>query len=399
MRSTTSRIRPYAVLGLLILLGAAGLYGFYQIKALDILPGFEGMQGGVYGERPQSTTSTVPLGVSFPQSPFGSAYSWSGSPTPSSATVDASTAPIVTCPALSCDNYLVLDAQTNPVSSTLPFSNPQQVNYYVPVPGQTGQYELVTGQVEYYTYNLDISIQSGSAGTWNFGGDTIWYNLLAVDWNQASVDPYNPSITGSVYEVPLYAVVNSVNWHDQGSAGCDACVQGHAFTFYSGPSVYNQTLATLAGSTYSPSSTNVNSTLAGIYRPDTRFPADGLVYYPISLSSFAPHPVFGGDCALGCQYPSVQLTIQLYTLRIGEYIVTNPSTTSLGSRSQSCTGLSCATEVFTNFGAWVAANPALAGIIAALGVGVVIFIVLAVFATPVILAIIYLAGRGRRAKS
>ena len=389
---TSGNAKTFLIVGVLIILGL-GIYS--GVKSLDILPGFEGMQGGAYGETPQGTgTGAIPLGDRFPQSPYGASYSWLGTPTPGTASIDAATTPLVTCLGISCNNDLVIDSQTNPVTATSPFSTPEKVNYYVPVPGSSTTSQLVTGQVEIYSYTLDVSIQSGSAGTWDFGGDTIWYNLLAVDWNQASTGP--GGVSGQVYEVPLYGVVTNVVWHDQGQSGCDACVIGHPLTFYSTPNAAGQTLATLAGNQYSPSTTNVNSTLAGIFSPDTRFPSNGLVYYPISLINFRANPAVGGDCAFGCQYPTVQLTIQLYTLRIGQYIVTNPSNTGLGGRSQGCTGASCVSEAFDNLGAWIAANPLLAGLIASLGVGIVVILILAIFATPVIVALVYVLGRRKQ---
>jgi len=408
MRPNTEKAaKNYGAVLILVLLAVSVVYvgtgGTFRIPqkqsvlAGDILPGFEGETGGMYGETPQGTQSAISLGSRFTTSPLGSTYGWVGTPTPGSASIDATTTPIFTCISISCDNTLVVDTQTNPVTASTLFSTPEKVDYYVAVPNQPTKLEYVTGQVEVYTYSIDISIQSGSAGTWSFNGDTVWFNLYAVDWNQAVTDPSNPTVTGSAYEVPLYGVVTSYQWSDQDSNGIDAAVNGHAFSFYSSPSAQGQTLATLAGSAYNPSSTDVNATLSGTYAPDSRFPTNGLVYYPITLTTFHANPASGGDCQFGCTYPSVHLDIELYTLRIGEYIVTNPNTTGLGSRSQSCTGLACIPAAFGSLYSWIEKNPILAGLIASLGVGLVVVIILAVFATPVVVAVVYaLSKRGQK---
>jgi hypothetical protein len=376
---TSGNAKTFLIVGVLIVLG----FGIYSgVKALDLLPGFNGETNGLYGEQPQNTGQVVTLGNPFPNI-FGVTYNWVGSPNIASASIKASDISVAPCTLFNgvCTDMLVMDTQTNPVST----GALQKVSYYVPINATTSH--VVNGQVQSYTFTTDISVQSGSDGTWNFGSDTIWSTLVPQDFNSDQAP--------NVYEIPLYAVVTGAQWHDQGSSGCDACIVGHSFSFYSTPSTTGQTLALLQDVSNNPTTTNINSSLAatGNPLPDTRFPASGLVYYPITLINFRANPLIGGDCTFTCTYPTVHLTITLYTLRERQYLVPNPDTTGLGGRSQSCVGISCISDAFSNLANWIATNPILAGLIATLGVGLVVVLILAVFATPVIVAIIYVLGR------
>lgn len=376
--------RRYTIAAVILLVGLLIFYEYSSGTRLDILPGFEGMQNGLNGYQVRSNTETG-LGDPLPAPQGACYYKWGGSPSITSAAVTVQTAGVGGCGVLASfgTDTVVADAQENPVSSENPLTTGQKVNYYVPVPGQPGQYQYVTGQVEVYSYGLDVSDQSGSAGNWNFGGDTLWYNLYSEIWNQASTDPNNASVKGSTFETPLYAVVSNVNWQNQGSSDVDAALVGHAFTFYSSPSTTGQTLATLAN----PVTQNVNSSLGSQYAPDSRF--QRLVYYPISITSLKPtneNPVTG--CLAGCTFPTVHITVTLYTLRIGEYILTNPSTQGLGNRNQNCTGfIGCGVEWFEN---------PFNQILAALGVGLGLFVIILIFATPVVVALIALYANGRK---
>ena len=96
-----------------------------------------------------------------------------------------------------------------------------------------------------------------------------------------------------------------------------------------------------------------------------------LVYYPVTIQDMQ------AQCSIGCSYPSVQITVKLYTLRIGEYILTNPDTTSLKLRSQGCTGLVCVGDALH---AWLSnpLNLAGLGVFGLLAVAVVVVVVIAV---------------------
>lgn len=334
--------------------------------SLSLIPGFEGMQNGIWGYQP-SGGSPSQIGEALTTPRGACSYSWEGSPTVGGAEVRAvSPYGLLGCGTLPLSNSLVIDAQENPVAYSDPLTAPISVNYYVPVPGATGQYQYVTGAVKEYTYRLDFSVASGSQGVWSFSGDTVWFNLASVVWDQASTCPCNSSITGSVFEAPLYAVVKDVQWSNQGSSNLDASLVGHAFSFYTSPSTQGQTLASLVqGGAVS----SINSTLSSVYAPDTRM--QRLVYYPVTIQDMQ------AQCSIGCSYPSVQITVKLYTLRIGEYILTNPDTTSLKLRSQGCTGLVCVGDALH---AWLSnpLNLAGLGVFGLLAVAVVVVVVIAV---------------------
>lgn len=323
-------------IAVVVIVAFASLFGG---RLLSIYPGFEGMQAGLNGYAPGNQPVSS-LGVTLSPRLGSCSYNWQGSPTPGAASIQ-----VVSpgggipgnCSVLPDYDTLVLDQQTNPVTYSPPYSQPIPVNYYVKNPNNSSEVMHVNGQVNIYTYSTDISIQSGSCGCWNFGGDSIWYNLRPNVWNLASSDSSgNP---GYVYEAPLYAVVTDVQWVNQGTSAADATVVGHPFTFYSSASTTGQTLATL--SNYKTPTTSLNSSLVNKYAPASNFPPNGLVYYPITLQSFSAQ---GLSCLIGCNYPSAHITVQLYTLQIGQYILTNPSTTGLGTRNQNCTGLSCALD-------------------------------------------------------
>lgn len=321
--------------------------------SLDILPGFEGEQNGIYGYQ-VGANPAVTIGNPLPTRAGACSYAWDSSPsiTSASVTVKSYEQGLGGCNALT-ENFgsdtLTVDAQENPISASNPYTTGQTVNYYVPVPGSSTKYEYVTGQVEVYTYNLDFSVQSGSCGCYNFGGDTVWFNLYSQVWNQATSQQLanGTTVKGQAFETPLYAVVSNVQWSHQSSNELDASVIGHAFTFYSSPSTTGQTLVTLAN----PTTQNVNQSLGSQYAPDSRF--QRLVYYPVSLIYFNnnPNPVTG--CDLGCQGPSVTISVTLYTLRIGEYILTNPDKTSLQQRQQNCTGITCVYNALAGLGNWL----------------------------------------------
>lgn len=321
------RGRILLAVGVLVVIA---LYAGQQTN-LSIIPGFEGMQNGIWGYQPAGEQPSV-IGASLATPQGACSYSWEGNPTITGAEVSAVTPAglLGDCGLLSAQNGLVIDAQENPVPYSDPFTSPITVNYYVPVPGEPGRYQYVTGSVEEYNYTLDFSVASGSSGGWDFAGDTVWFNLASVTWDQASTCPCNSSVTGSVFEAPLYAVVKQVRWENQGSSALDASVVGHAFTFYSSPSTSGQTLASLV---QGGNLASLNSTLSNVYAPDKRM--QNLVYYPVTIQNM------GANCFLGCSYPTVKITVRLYTLRIGEYIITNPDTTGLNIRNQSCTGLAC----------------------------------------------------------
>ena len=331
------------------LLGVFIIYSFLASpKALStILPGFEGETGALYGYQP-STEAVSSLGNALVTPPGACSYAWVGTPTLTQGSIK-----VVSpgngllgsqCLALTKTDTLQLDAQQNLVTYSSPYTEPIPVSYHVPIPGTT-DWKNVTGSVEEYTYNLDISVESGSSGSWTFAGDTIWFNLASLVWNEASQDPYNSSITGPTFEAPLYGVVYiNPTWQNQGSSQCSICVTGQSLSFYNAPSAVGQTLVTLSDD-QAPTS-GLNASLSSQLAPDSRM--QQLVYYPVTIDQMKSNCPIGGQCS----YPSVQVSILLYTLRIGEYILTNADKTGLGTRTQSCTGLGCVTQALDGIGNW-----------------------------------------------
>lgn len=303
---------------------------------LSILPGYEGEQNGLYGYQPNGQAVSV-LGnhIATPSGSCG--YSWDSGPTISAASVNARTAEtffgvLQPCALGTSSDTLNLGAETNPVTTTSPYTSPTQVNYYLKVPGTTNQVKYITGQVNEYTYTLNVDILPTSSGGWSFQGDTVWYNLAAVDWNRAFQDPNNASVTGPTFESPLYGVVTNVQWTNQGPSQCSLCAVGAPLDFYSSPSTTGQTLVTLTGNSLPTS--DLNASISSLYSPDSRM--QSLVYYPLTITQM------GNNCNFGtCQAPEVTITVTLYTLQIGEYILTNPNTQQLKSPGGACSGFLC----------------------------------------------------------
>jgi len=314
------------ILLVLVALAVIVLIANGSFQKLEILPGFEGEQAGNYGFQPTTYSSVYALGNALPGN-----YFWVGVPTPQSASVLYLTTDWL---GLKHQDTLEVDVQNNLIMGQTP-SIPTVVKYYVNL--GNGTYKLVVGDIEVYTYSINALITSQSAGYFDFGGATMWQNLISNVWSTQSTDPFNSSINGYVFETPLYGVVEAVSWQaGQGSNNCNLCTVGASLTFYSSPNAAGQTLASLVQWTPSASTSNINSSLSSIAAPDQRM--QRLVYYPLTFTSFK-------GCTLisyGCTFPNVHITIQLYTLRIGEYIITNPSTTGLSANNQSnCQGIGC----------------------------------------------------------
>lgn len=300
-----------------IVLAAGGLLN------LSILPGFEGMQLGIWGFQPNVYASPYALGDALPGS-----YQWKGVPTPSDAAVqwkdglgfsDTSEISVGNC----------ID-QTQ--SNTLP-----AVQYYVNNPNNASQKMHVVGYVHVYNCNIDLAL---TGQTWGpFSGSTWWVNFASIVWNTQSTDPMNPSINGYVWEAPLYAVVSSVSWNNQANNQVSIGTKGNQLNFYSSPNAAGQTLVQLVQFTPGDYST-LNRSLSSVYAPDSRL--QRIVFSPITMTQWGPTNCFLNSPLLGCNWPSVHATITLYTIRLGEYIYTNPSKIPLGPYTTSqCTGIQC----------------------------------------------------------
>ncbi len=303
---------------------------------LNILPGFEGMEMGVYGFQPNTYSSVYPLNDVLPGS-----YDWVGTATPSSAAVKwTNQAGLSDTNTIDIGNCIL----SNSSSSSLP-----PVKYSIKNPNNSSQIMHVVGYIEVYNCNVNLVLTGQIQSI--FSGSTWWVNFASIVWNSQSTDPFNPSVNGYVFETPLYAVVSQVQWKNQGQNQVSIGTVGNQLAFYSSPNAAGQTLASLVQ--YSPSSSsNLNNTLSSIYAPDSRM--QRLVYSPITLTTWTPINCFIGIAIFGCDWPNVHATIQLYTLRLGEYIYTNPSKIALNSSTVSgCTGVNCP---INGIGSWLS-NP------------------------------------------
>ena len=158
---------------------------------------------------------------------------------------------------------------------------------------------------------------------------------------------------------------------------------------YSNSSAMGQTLATLSDGQQPSTALNESLSLSTYSAaPDSRM--SRLVYYPVSIEGMDSNCPIGGQCS----YPYVTVSILLYTLRIGEYILTNPDKQALESRSQSCTGFGCVSQAFASFGDWLGSVGAFlssplgaisSSIFILIALAVVVFVALEVFRSKAIL--------------
>jgi hypothetical protein len=383
-------------LAVIVIILVIGYFGLGYFGRLSIAPGFQGMQDGFNGYQPNGQGLSS---LNNPLSPASGAcsYSWSGLATISTADIHV-TSPGGPGGSFGCvagtGDDLVLNAQQNVIACAAfntgngcpSFWNPIPIKYYVCVPNTNcAQKQLVKGQVNAYSYNVVIQIQPGSAGAWGFKGDTIWLNLLSQNWNQLTTDP-STGLSGNAFEAPLYAVVQNVNWGSNGQGSNNLNVgPGSALVLYNSPGG-GQSLVTLANN--APPSSALNSSLSSVYAPDSRM--QRLVYYPIGIGVFQ-----GCNAFYGCSnYPVATVTVTLYTLQIGEYIVTNPNTQGQGGSTNpnACSGLGCtfnqiaACFSLTNLFCW--------GSIAALGT-IAVVVILLIVAGPTIVILVTLLMRRR----
>ncbi len=385
------RTKAFAVIVAAILIG----YGVYSTGVLkqSIASGFEGEQGGFYGYQVAGST-TQSLGNTLPNGAACS-YTWGGSPTPTAISVSVKTSGGLSSLGCSIPNTDTLTGnwQSNLIPSGNAFTQPIKVSY---VDKSSGL--LVTGSVEVYTSTIDVGIASGSAGDWNFPQDTIWNNVVSSQWNNAySGQPdvgtsasYNSS---AVYEGVLYGVVtNVVLTGGAQSNDCSLCTVGAEVSLYSfnsgeSPTTTGQTLATLAD----PSSVSgLNSSLASqSVLPDTRMTQ--VAYFPITIDNLKANCNLGLS-QFGCNDANAAITVQWYTLRVGQYTLTNPNTVGLNGYGNVCSGIQCnlnsigACFSLTNLLCW--------GSLAALGTTAII-VVLLIFAGPAIVALFVLYRRGK----
>ncbi len=321
LKTENKKILIVAVIALLIIFGAA-----YK---LDILPGFEGMAMGVYGFQPNTYSIVYALNDALPGS-----YQWVGTATPTSAAVTwTNAAGFSDTNSIDIGNCI----------STGGFFSPQ-VQYYIKNPNNASQTMHVVGYIEEYNCNLNLALTGQIQSI--FSGSTWWVNFASLVWDSQSTDPGNSSINGYVFETPLYAVVSQAQWQNQGPNQVNIGTVGNQLSFYSSPNAAGQTFASLVQ--YSPSSSTLNNTLSSIYAPDTRM--QRIVYSPITLTTWEPYNCFLGVALFGCSWPSLHVTITLYTLRLGEYIYTNPSTITLQKSTVSgCSGVNCLTTGITSW--------------------------------------------------
>jgi hypothetical protein len=388
--------KPVLVLGVLTLVVAFALEaGFLHVPGTQsvLLPGFNGEQNGIDGYQPNQEL-LAPIGqAALPTPPGSCGYAWSN-PTANGIVVTATTASQIFGITQPCwvpptgSDSIFVTSQNN----LIPNANLQKVSYYVQNPSNPKLWMYVTGQVNEYQYNINLGIQGGSSGAWGFQGDTIWFALGSSVWNQVSIDPANGTILGKTFETPLYGVVSAFTHTQWGTSNCGLCQVGTTVSFYSAPNTNGpcSSLVAMLENTCAPTSppTGVNGTLHSVYAPDSRM--QSIAYYPLTVTQLQANCVLG-EPALGCQLPQGLITVTVYTLQIGEYVLLNPSKQDLTSNPTSgCTSLVCAYDALVVFASnpWDLLGLGIIGMIAAV-------VLIAIFAPEALIGLFVLLGRKR----
>jgi hypothetical protein len=380
-----------AILGLIVSIAFEAGWFKSPPTYSTLLPGFNGEQNGIDGYQPNQEL-LAPLGqANLPTPPGACSYSWSN-PTSNGITVTAVSPSQIFGVTQPCwvpptgSDTIFITNQNN----LIPNGSPQKVSYYVQNPSNPKQWMFVTGQVNEYQYNINLGIQGGSSGAWGFQGDTVWFVMGSSVWNQAAVDPANGTIIGKTFETPLYGVVTAFTHTNWGTSNCALCQIGTTISFYSAPNTNGpcSTFVDMIMDSCNPSSppTGLNGTLHSVYAPDSRM--QSVVYYPMQITQLQGNCVLG-EPALGCEYPQGLITVTVYTLQIGEYILLNPSKQDLTSNPTSgCTSLVCA---YNAAAVWLS-NPfnllLLGGVLT-----MVVIVVLAITAPELFIGLFALLGR------
>lgn len=304
------------------LLGAAVcalalLLVFSPQLSLSIVPGAEGLNIGVYGFMPAGGTECYSTAQTLP-----TPYSW--------VSRDVYN-PVVKVERNGNTGQVAVEIGTawhdDPVKT---------VRYYVKV-GETADKEtwkLMIGQVVPYYVDMQVYVPPRT-GVEVFRGDKVWLTALTVKWDRAITDPSDPSksVMGT-YSIPLgvyiddYQVVGFKDWNGAlvqpnsdmlAYAQLTPSMEGRFFTLYSEPS----DVAALTDLYQDPQATisNLNQSLAGDPRPDTRFRTQ--VYFCVNLNQFGTYTSWNWwRLANDEYYPSAKYTLKVLYLQLGEYVFT-----------------------------------------------------------------------------
>jgi hypothetical protein len=295
--------------GILLLLIAVSLGVTFYIgstiqPSLSVIPGFEGLHGGVEGVEIQS--SFFKLGQSLP-----SGYRWLDS-SPKSAALEAD------LDQFDMKGTVIIEVGDPRETSDL-FTVPRSINYWVKE-GET--YVHVKGDIIIYIIPVTFNSKyTGSSLSHIFKGEKMWFTLTSIAWNRAVQEqsPISGSTGfGTAWEAPLQAVIDRYRVDDLGSHYyLEPREQGRSFTLYSSPSQQGTISDLLSG--------DVNSTFAGDTRPDTRLSSSA--FFCVTLTDFGEtnYPFLSYT-------PTAEYMVKVYALRIGKFTYTNMDDTPWAQR-------------------------------------------------------------------
>lgn len=276
---------------------------------LGVLPGFEGLDAGIEGVYIRG--NFYELGDPLPDT-WNYKYIWKDA-TPRSMILKAREGQI-------SDWGGVRVEIDRPQIINDPFSSPKKIDYWVK---DGAKYLHIKGEIIAYSIPITFSIRrEGGYLQYIFHGEKVWFSLVSVAWNKAVQEqsPYTGEEGyGSAWEAPLAVVITSYSVNDQGDHyQLDPSISGRDIVLYDTRS-QSGVISDL------DCRSDINDTLAGDIRPDTRL--SRTAFFPITMTDFG---LTSG--AWWSNAPVANYKLKVYTIQIGEYTYTNPDDTPWGTR-------------------------------------------------------------------
>lgn len=248
----------------------------------------------------------------------------------------------------------------------------------------------VPGGIYLYDAQTVVSVVSGSSlvgdNTVHFQNDVLWLRLWSNTWNRyypvSSIEGLPNGTLLGAWSAPIAMSLISGQeltqapspTNDQTSP--DWHLSNQPITLFNIPQTTSQIPLGLA---------NANQTLAGTnpLSPDSTMTE--YAYFPISLTNVG---AFGYNCiTFSCTEgdPIIQFNFQVYYLQIQQYLFVNPFTKPITCGSQGCGGTNVG--FFDGLYAFVSSPLTWLGIAGLGAVGVLIL--LAIYASPLLVALVY----------
>jgi hypothetical protein len=270
---------------------------------------------------------------------------------------------------------------TNPQPSYPPAGTvPSSFSYWVNRTQQNISYMThVTGQIKFYTFYVTVkAIDTGQLNQCVFSGPSIWIEIQSILWNQAyqATTLANGTVVyGQAWEAPIFLTVSK--WQQYSNVG--SCV-GAFHDIYPNGQGADLTLYPAAGS--GQPITQVNAQV--IQNTNPLAPSSLLsqnAFYQIQLQNYGVENAALFDCGtLSNVAPTTFMTMQLTTIQLGEYTLTEPLGVQPPVLPPNASGSS---DILTAFRRWLQSPLTIAGT----------FLLLIIVLLVAVIAVYYLVVR------